>query len=93
MLSRAPATEAAERAVARLTLGVSMRFTLVSGSLNARWHPDSACALACGEQSSDGCSSRPSVSLFEGDYLVGEHVEIYVGRSRHWVLAWLWFLT
>jgi hypothetical protein len=32
-------------------------------------------------------------SLFEVDYLTVEHVEIYVGQSRHWVVAWLWFLS
>ncbi|SFF71108.1 hypothetical protein SAMN02787118_11110 [Streptomyces mirabilis] len=32
-------------------------------------------------------------SLFEVDYLTVEHAEIYVGQSRHWVVAWLWFLS
>jgi hypothetical protein len=32
-------------------------------------------------------------SLFDVDYLTAEHAEIYVGRSRHWAVAWLWFLS
>jgi hypothetical protein len=30
---------------------------------------------------------------FELDYLLTGHAEIYVGQSRHWVVAWLWFLS
>ncbi len=29
----------------------------------------------------------------EIDYLNGAHTKIYVGRSRHWAVAWLWFLS
>lgn len=36
---------------------------------------------------------RPSASPLEADYLLTGHTEIYVGRSRHWALAWLWFLS
>jgi hypothetical protein len=32
-------------------------------------------------------------SLFEVDCLTVERAEIYVGRSRHWAVAWLWFLS
>jgi hypothetical protein len=32
-------------------------------------------------------------SLFDVDYLTAERAEIYVGRSRHWAVAWLWFLS
>jgi hypothetical protein len=32
-------------------------------------------------------------SLFEVDYLTVERAKIYVGWSRHWVVAWLWFLS
>lgn len=35
-------------------------------------------------------SRAPSVT--EDDYLADRHTKIYVGQSRHWVLAWLWFL-
>lgn len=35
----------------------------------------------------------PVHSLLEVDYLTVEHEKIYVGWSRHWVLAWLWFLS
>ncbi|EDX21329.1 hypothetical protein SSAG_01120 [Streptomyces sp. Mg1] len=34
-----------------------------------------------------------SVSLFETDYLTGRRTEICLGRSRHWVVVWLWFLS
>jgi hypothetical protein len=27
------------------------------------------------------------------DYLAVEHAEIYVGRSRHGAVVWLWFLS
>jgi hypothetical protein len=37
------------------------------------------------------CACPPSP--FEVDYLSVEHAEIYVGRSRHWVVVWLWFLS
>jgi hypothetical protein len=32
-------------------------------------------------------------ALFEVDYLIVEHAEIYVGGSRHRVVVWLWFLS
>ena len=35
----------------------------------------------------------PPPSLFESDYLVVEHAKIYVRGSRHWLIAWLWFLS
>ncbi|WP_339135166.1 NucA/NucB deoxyribonuclease domain-containing protein [Streptomyces sp. f51] len=31
--------------------------------------------------------------LFGVDYLILDHAEIYVGWSRHWEIAWLWFLS
>ena len=31
--------------------------------------------------------------LFDAEYLTVEHAEIYVVQSRHWVVAWLWFLS
>lgn len=39
------------------------------------------------------CASPSPASLFEGDYLPTGHAKIYVGRSRHWMVAWLWFLS
>ncbi|GAA2942805.1 hypothetical protein GCM10010446_30120 [Streptomyces enissocaesilis] len=35
----------------------------------------------------------PVPVLFEGDYLTVERMKIYGGRSRHWVVVWLWFLS
>ncbi|WP_406111795.1 hypothetical protein [Streptomyces sp. NBC_01003] len=34
-----------------------------------------------------------ALPLFEVEYLAVDHAEIYVGQSRHWVVAWLWFLS
>ncbi|THA69962.1 hypothetical protein E6P78_10985 [Streptomyces sp. A0958] len=31
--------------------------------------------------------------LFEFDYLIVERAKICGGWSRHWVVAWLWFLS
>jgi len=38
-------------------------------------------------------SASPVSSLFEFDYLIVEHAKICDGWSRHWVVAWLWFLS
>ncbi|WP_251064425.1 transposase [Streptomyces sp. ISL-44] len=31
--------------------------------------------------------------LAEAEYLATGHAEIYLGRSRHWAVRWLWFLS
>ena len=38
-------------------------------------------------------ASLPAPSPLEVDYLTVEHTKIYDGRSRHWAVAWLWFLS
>ncbi|MGW7434505.1 hypothetical protein [Streptomyces sp. NPDC054849] len=38
-------------------------------------------------------AAAPLRVAFEVDYLTVEHAEIYFGRSRHWAVAWLWFLS
>ena len=39
-----------------------------------------------------GIADGAAVS-FELDYLLTGRAEICVGRSRHWVVGWLWFLS
>lgn len=31
--------------------------------------------------------------MFEPDYLLTSQEQIYIGWSRHWAMAWLWFLS
>lgn len=39
-------------------------------------------------------TTRPRTRpVAEADYLSTRVTEIYVGRSRHWVVVWLWFLS
>ncbi len=52
-----------------------------------------SCPGPCGGQPGEGRPSRHSVSLFEAYYLTVERSKIYVGRSRHWAVVWLWFLS
>ncbi len=88
-LSRAPATDVAERRVATLTLTASIR---PPWSLNRQCPVLSAPGLAPGLRPANP-DPLPPPSLFEVDYLTVEHAKIYVGWSRHWSVVWLWFLS
>ena len=92
MLSRAPATDVAERTVATLTLIVSIRSPWSPSSTPVLSAPGFCPGLRPVNPSAVTALRLPS-SLFEVDYLTVEHSEIYVGRSRHWVVVWLWFLS
>lgn len=39
------------------------------------------------------CPREQRQAAFEVEYLTVEHAKIYDGQSRHWVVAWLWFLS
>jgi hypothetical protein len=82
----------AERTVATLTLVVSIRspWSLssmpgpVCPGLCPGWRPVNPSAVT---------ALRLPSSLFEVDCLTVERAKIYVGRSRHWAVVWLWFLS
>ncbi len=40
-----------------------------------------------------GAGPPATTSMPRIDYLSAARSEIYVGRSRHWVVVWLWFLS
>ncbi len=49
--------------------------------------------VPCGLSSRAVAALLLSPPLYEVDYFAVEHTKIYVGQSRHWVVAWLWFLS
>lgn len=87
---RLPAPGPARPSSTRLGSG---RFDAVAGSVSGMCPAVSARAVLPSARSPERalCGVRPPAARDRDR--ADRHAKIYVGRSRHWVIAWLWFLS